>query len=652
MGLIYVDPLNLDDVLSTLSAKPRISLDTETTGTRFDRGDRLFSIVISDGEHEYYFNFGDYPGVSALPRESTRHKLRTFLKDFQGTLYLHNAKYDLWALHMEEIPPPKNVHCTLAVARLQYNEHLKYSLGDCAERIGYQKSDAVEEYVKKHKLWEWEVIPGKKTRVKRKFFGRVPFELISTYAATDARITFHLGTHQESFFTELAKNPNILNPMLVLENEKKFTLTCFEIEKAGVLIDRGYCERTIEFELKGYAASSRQFEELTGVEFVDSYKSIERAFSKFGIRAPLTDKGNPSFTDGFIERLNHPAAKCIQAIRGASKKINSYYRNFLYWADQGGVLHPNIRQSGTATGRVSVVDPALQTIPKKEESADESVQVRKAFIPRKDFLFVEMDYKAMEFRMLVDYAGEKDLARKIMAGHDPHEATAKLVGVDRRTAKTISFGLLYGMGVQKLADSLGVSFPEAQSLKAKYFDALPKVRQFIYNVTKTAKQRGYIRNWLGRRSYFKDPNFAYKAVNYLIQGGGADIVKLAMNQIQDFLVQGGYKTRMVLQVHDAILFEVHESELFLLPDLKRIMEQAYPAKLLPMEVSLEYSYTSWGDLVGGTPVGKTGDKTQGESAQGSGDSPEHLGNENTASVYTGNSRHTGVYSGEVCGAGA
>lgn len=652
MGLIHVDVLSVYDILSALSARPRISLDTETTGLRFDRGDRLFSIVISDGENEYYLNFGEYPEVTPMPRADTMEKIGRFLSNYKGTVYLHNAKFDLWALHMEGISPPKNVHCTQAVARLEYNEHMKYGLSECAERIGFSKSDAVEEYIKKHKLWEWEVIPGKKTRVKRKFFGRVPFELISSYAATDARVTFHLGASQESFFAELAKNPNILNPMLVLENEKKFTLTCFEIEKAGVLIDRGYCERTIEFESKGYEASARQFKELTGVEFVDSYKSIERAFSQFGIRAPLTDKGNPSYTDGFIDKLNHPAAKCIQAIRGASKKINSYYRNFLYWSDEGGVLHPNIRQSGTATGRVSVVDPALQTIPKKEESADEAVQVRKVFVPRENFLFVEMDYKAMEFRMLVDYANEKELATRIMAGHDPHEATAKLVGVDRRTAKTISFGLLYGMGVQKLADSLGVSFTEAQSLKAKYFEALPRVQRFIYDVTRVAKQRGYIRNWLGRRSYFKDVNFAYKAVNYLIQGGGADIVKVAMNQIQDYLVQGGFKTRMVLQVHDAILFELHKSELEIIPELKRIMEQAYPAKILPMEVSLEYSYSSWGDLIGGFPVGEAGDTSQDKSAQGLGDFAKHMGDEDTASMHTGNSRHTSMYSGEICGAGA
>ena len=649
--MILATPENLKDILARLREKTAFSLDTETTGLRFDRGDRLFSIIISDGEEEFYFNFQDYPDTPSLSPQVLK-ELGEFISSTRSTVYMHNAKFDLWALHVEGIAPPENVHCTQAIARLQYNGHLQYGLDACAERIGLKKSDAVEEYIKKHRLWEWEKIPGKKTRVKRKFFGRVPFELISSYAATDARVTFHLGISQEAFFSKLAEDPNILDPKPILENEKKFTLTCFEMEKVGVLIDRGYCERTIEFETGRHDSFARQFKDLTGMEFVDSYKSIERAFSQFGIKAPQTDKGNPSYTDGFISKLNHPAARCIQEIRGASKKVNSYYRNFLYWSDDRGVLHPNIRQGGTATGRISVVDPALQTIPKKEESADESVQVRKAFIVRPDFLFVEMDYKAMEFRMLVDYARERGLAQKIKTGLDPHEATAKLVGVDRKTAKTISFGLLYGMGVQKLADDLGVSFSEAQRLKAKYFEALPNVRQFIYNVTKTAKQRGYIRNWFGRRSYFPDANFAYKAVNYLIQGGGADIVKVAMNEIRKFLAQGNFKTKMVLQVHDAILFEVHKTEMHLIPGLKSIMEKAYPHKLLPMEVSLEYSYTTWGDLVGGAPSGEAGDKAQGEGTQGSWDTPKYLGHENTAGVHSGDSRHPSVYSGEVCGVGA
>lgn len=641
---LVVTKENISQVLQQCSLSKILSLDTETTGLRLDREDRLFAIVICDGTNVFYFNFNTYPNnIPVLTREDCQGLNALFDSDI--TWFIHNAKFDMWALYREGYKPLRNVWCTQALARLEYNEHLKYSLDECVKRIGFFKSDAVEKFIQKHMLFEWEEIPGKKTRAKRKFFGRVPFSIMAPYAEADARIAYSLGIYQQTKLSELGSldpqdNQNILK---VAENEKEFTQTCFEMETRGVCIDEAYCKERIEVESARSREASERFKNITGMELIDSNKSIAKAFEPFGFGVAKTEKGNPSFTDAIIKHIKHPAAEALRDYRTAHKLCNSYYRNLLYWAT-GGVVHPNIRQSGAATGRISITDPALQTIPKKEEGDDEGSKVRRSFIPRPGFCFVEMDYKAMEFRMLVDYACEKELARNILNGMDPHQATADLVGVDRKTAKTISFGLLYGMGTVKLATDLGVELATAKAHKKKYFEALPLVRTFIDKVTHTARQRGFVRNWMGRRSHFPDPDFAYKAVNYVIQGGGADVVKLAMNRMRVFLQ--GYKSKMLLQIHDAVLFEIHFSEMNIITKLKDIMETAYPHRILPMAVSVEYSFHSWGDLLGGIPSEQEArDYLQGKSPQGFEGSSTGLGCKNPTGVHPGDPGYSGLHTG-------
>ncbi len=631
-------------VVQDLSLVNTYALDCETTGINPFQGDRLFAIVICTGTISYYFNFQEYPDLdpSLVLDASHLHKLKRVLEDPSKTFYCHNAKFDMAFLEKEGIELQGKIHCTMAVARILHNNHLSYTLKACVERIGLEKSEAVEEYIRKHRLWEWQEIPGKKTRFKRKFFGRVSFNAMSSYSHTDGKVTFALGQFQRTSIRE--------DETRVYDNETRFTQVAYGIEKTGIRIDPIYCEKAAAHEQARAEEAVKTFEKLTQTKFLDSAKLFTKAFSAVAQSLPKTDKGNTSFDDEALKSLREdpahwPIAEAILCHRDASKKLNSYYRNFLHFADSEGIVHPNIRQSGTATGRVSIVDPALQTVNKEEDKKAE-YSVRKSFIPRDGYFFVEMDYKAMEFRMLIDYAGEGSLAKKILAGLDPHQATADLVRIDRRSAKTISFGLLYGMGVTKLGESLGITTEQARHLKNKYFSALPKVEYFISNVTRTAKERGFVFNWLGRRSYFPDPTFAYKAVNYLIQGGAADAVKAAMNRMHEFLQKK--KSRMVLQIHDAVLFEISFSEIDIIPTLKRFMEEAYPPrKCLPMEVSVEYSLHSWGEL---TKYGEEArDHIQREGFKRSEVHAQYLGGKNSTSGDSGNTRYLGLHQGILCG---
>jgi hypothetical protein len=206
--------------------------------------------------------------------------------------------------------------------------------------------------------------------------------------------------------------------------------------------------------------------------------------------------------------------------------------------------------------------------------------------------------------MMLDYAGEKEVIKKVMEGEDVHQATADAMGVTRKEAKTINFGLLYGMGPGKLAAALGIDYDSAKSLRAKYFRSFPGVKSFIRETTKKGETLGFIRNWAGRLLNVEH-DFAYKLPNYLIQGGCADVIKHAMLELHPFLATT--KSRILLQVHDELLFQIHKDDLHIVPQLKAIMESIYkPQNGMELTASVEHSWKSWSywDKVEGEPRGK------------------------------------------------
>jgi len=297
--------------------------------------------------------------------------------------------------------------------------------------------------------------------------------------------------------------------------------------------------------------------------------------------------------------------KVILEHRDAHKRKKTYFENFLFFADSQNVLHGNLNQAGTATGRFSANDPNMQNLTKEDEDeapseAEMAFPVRRAFIPRPGFCFFMPDFKQMEYRLLLDYANEKEIIRQVMAGVDVHQATANLVGISRKEAKTFNFAFVYGAGVAKLAAQLKRTLEETKRLKYRISDTLPQTSKLIRNVMDSTAQRGFLTNWFGRRYIFPDPKFSYKGPNYLIQGGCADIVKIGMNRCDDFLKN--YKSQMVLNVHDEVVFEMHESELHLCEELCRILSSAYPYKFLPMEVDASHSWKSLHDKVKGFPI--------------------------------------------------
>jgi DNA polymerase-1 len=598
---VLVERNHFEAVIKQLERTGTYGLDTEATGLKAYQGDRLFSVIIADEHDSFYFNFNGSivtPGDKSLLPRAWLDRFKPVFLNPDSVWFIHNAKFDMGILYQEGLEIAGTVHCTQAIGRVIKNNILGgYSLHATAKRYGLEKSEKVEEYVKKHGLYEMLSTPGKKKKSYTPHYDKVPLEVIAPYGEKDAFLTRHIGLQQQKELVELRKRQPINHSSIenIYINERKLTKVCYEMEKNGVKIDRAFCKEALSYELHRSAVAMQSFESMTQTPFIDSNKELAKVFTKMGATFPTTDKGNPSFKDNFLESLDSPVAKCVQEIRDAQKKAGTYYSSFLYYADKRDVIHANMRQDGTEPGRFSYAAPNLQNIPKRGEDKSE-YPVRRAFVPRDGFFFAMLDYDQMEYRLMLNYAavyGDKDLINKIKGGLDVHEATAQTMGVSREHAKTINFGLLYGQGADKLAAALKLPVEQAKSLKRKYFDAIPGVENFLRRVQYTAKKRKHITNWAGRICYLSDPEFAYVMPNHLIQGGCADVVKIAMVRIHDFLRT--FRSRMILQVHDELVFEIAYGEEHLIPALRGIMENVYPAKYLPLTVGVDFSKTSWHD---------------------------------------------------------
>jgi DNA polymerase-1 len=591
---MIVTPQSLDRIIGKLSSKTVLAIDTETTGLYPDRGDRLFSVAISDGEETYYFNFNPATEASyantVIPRTEL-YKFQMLFGDERITWIMHNAKFDMGMFLADGLSFTGRVWDTEVGARIENNSHLAYSLASCGARIGIEKSNEVEKYIEANGLHTSVFIPGKKTMGQKKYFHRVPFDIISRYAEQDVRVTFALYRHQRDFIlSDAAKSPG-RNAMMVMDLESKVTKVCFNMERKGVRIDKGYCSQVIPHEQDKIVKLTQEYSRISGIEFADSNKELENVFIKLGVPIKQTKKGNPSFTDQNLELIDHPIAKVIQDIRTATKRL-TFFHTLLWMADREGVIHANIRQAGTATGRVSITEPNLQQLPSKETC---EFPVRRALIPRDGYSFTMIDYDQMEFKLLLDYIGDMNIIGKVLGGLDVHQATADPVGITRDQAKTTNFAIIYGSGIALLAKNLGKTYAQAKAIKEAVLDSAPSMRRFINAVSTSITYRSdhTIRNWLGRPYRYPDTDFAYRGLNHLIQGGCADAMKIAMVAVDAYLA--GKKSNLLIQVHDELLIEVHHSEPEVPARVREIMSSAYKSRHLPLTCSVEYSSRNWFD---------------------------------------------------------
>lgn len=627
----------LEDFYEATKNAPALAVDTETTGLRPFHGDRVFAVVISDGDSAWYWDCRGRP----LPV-----LIRAVLERKDLILYGHNIKFDAhqffatFGVELDCI-----LHDTAIGARVEFNDHLTYDLGSCLKRIGLAKDDRVMAYVKEHKLKTVEAIPHKKTEREILHFDRVPTWLMFVYACDDARGTFKLAIYQlqkiQAVDALLPETATAMDGVVAVE--RSLSRVVIAMERGGVLVDRAYCQKAIEALSDTISDRRKAFREATGVDFTDSWQKLSKVFPGEKLKWGRTEKGNPSFSSDILETFEHPAAKLVVALRNEKSRVD-FFATFLSEADQLGYVHPSFNSGGTATRRFSSSGPNFQNLTNDEDAPPETWSPRKALIPPPEHVIASFDYKQQEYALMLDYAGEMEVIRQVINGADIHQATADMVGITRRSAKTMNFMLLYGGGLAKIVISLFkasvdfetlqaicfiylyemskhdeykkhcelvrdlpqdvidynlVELRKARDLRNLYFSKLPKVEKFIDAVITAGEQRGYVHNWAGMR-YWCNRRYSYVLPNRIIQGGGAEIGKRAM--VATAALLRGTRSRLFLPVHDELDFYLHRSDLHLHGEIKRLMEIQYPHRHLPMRVDVTHSWENLGDLQDGPPT--------------------------------------------------
>lgn len=613
---------NFDEVVERLKAEPELGLDTETYGLRMYHGDKIFSLILASPTEAYYFNFKQYGDLDQkyfLNAELWRVLNVELFMDESKTWYIQNAaNFDLCMLKASEsIELEGTVWCTKAIGRIVRNDMRSYSLKDQLPLIGLEKDDAVDAYIAEHRLYTTFSRPGKAQKEKYMHFDQVPFEVIAPYGEKDGTGVIALGRYQKEAIVNLDLEQPDLSPDRSLDrvakNEIRLQKTIFRMKNLGVRIDKTYCAKAIIYEEDQYQRGLDTFRKETGTPYRQSPKLFAEVFKSEKESWSYTDKNNPSFDFDALCKFKHPAAKAILQMRDAKSKAD-FYRGFLYHADSNGDVHPNYNPEGTVHGRFSSSEPNFQNLTAEddEETLQGEFVIRRAIIPRPGFVFIMPDYDQMEYKFALEMGCRvveelTEMAGLINGGFDFHDATAKRVlevsgiTIPRKTAKISNFLTLYGGGNGKLAQALGIPLSEARKIREAIFRGMPEIKRYIDAIMTVAEERKYIINWLGRRSHFQFKSESYRAPNYHVSGGCADVVKVAMNRIDTLLLS--QKSRMVMTVHDELPIEVHESELSTAPyQIKAIMEAAFQSEFVPLTAGMEWSAKSLADKVKGFPV--------------------------------------------------
>ena len=484
-------------------------------------------------------------------------QLKPILEDEQIKKIGQNIKYDLtvFANHGIEV---QGVAFDTMLESYTQNSTGRHNMDDLAERYLGHKTIAFEEIAGKGK--------------NQLTFDKIVLDVASEYAAEDADVTMKL--HQ-TLFPELEKTPTLLK--LFNEIEMPLVRVLSHIERNGVLIDpQKLLAQSQEIEQR-LAEVEAEVHQAAGQEFnLASTKQLQEIlFEKLGLPVKKkTPKGAPSTNEEVLDELakeGHIVPKLLIEHRGLSKLKSTYADKLPQMINpKTGRVHTSYHQAVTATGRLSSSDPNLQNIPIRNE---EGRRIRQAFIAREGYKIVAADYSQIELRIMAHLAHDEGMLKAFAEGKDIHRSTAaEIFGVSleevtneqRRNAKAINFGLIYGMSEFGLSNQLGISRQEARTYMDAYFNRYPNVLQFMTDIKANAAEQGYVETLLGRRLYLpeiKSSNGMRRkaaervAINAPMQGTAADIIKVAMIGI-DKMIFGDENIKMIMQVHDELVFEV------------------------------------------------------------------------------------------------
>ena len=560
--------------LEKLSSAEMITFDTETTSLDYMAAELVgVSFAVVAGEAAYVPIAHNYEGApTQLSLETVLRGIKPILEDPSIKKIGQNMKYDMSVMGKYGVE----------IQGLAYDTMLEsYVLNSVASR--HNMDDLALKYLGRTTI-HFEDIAGK--GAKQLTFNQVDLEVAGEYAAEDADITLQL--HQ-TIWPRLSESEKLRSVFEKIELPLVGVLS--RIERNGVLLDtdllakhsEALAVRIVELEEEAYSLAGEEFN-------LGSPKQLQQIFFE-KLKLPVirkTPKGQPSTAEPVLQELAHdyPLPKVIMEYRGLTKLKSTYTDQLPKQVHEStGRVHTSYHQAVAATGRLSSKDPNLQNIPIRTE---EGRRVRKAFIAAPGYKLIAADYSQIELRIMAHLSKDDGLLKAFKDGLDIHSATASEVfghpieevkDFERRSAKAINFGLIYGMSAFGLARQLSIPRGDAQDYIDLYFERYPGVRAYMDSVREQAAGDGYVETIFGRRLYLPDitaSNFQRRqgaeraAINAPMQGSAADIIKLAMIDVDSWLMDSGIDAKMIMQVHDELVLEVRED---LVPKVMAVVDE-------------------------------------------------------------------------------
>ncbi|MDR1451163.1 MAG: DNA polymerase I [Helicobacteraceae bacterium] len=586
-SVLIAEETELLDAIDAIEQGAIVAFDTETDSLD-SRSARLVGFSFASREDRGYYAAIGHRYLGAPRQISLSAAKAAIAKLFaKAKIVGQNLKFDLLvlrhALGLDNLPIEND---TLLIAWLI----------DPEKPIGLD--DLAKNYL------NHETISFKSVTKGLRGFDETDLDAACRYASEDAVMTFRLYP----ILLDLLKTKDEAALNVLREIELPFMRVLLDLEDAGLEIDAPFFTALQTKTQEEIAISSERIYKLAGEKFnLNSTQQLGVAlFDRLKLPSGKKTKTGYSTDESVLSALaeKYPIASEILSYREMTKLKSTYIEPLLAIAARSKRVHTRFSQTGTATGRLSSSEPNLQNIPARTETGR---QIRRGFVAKSGFAFLSADYSQIELRLLAHFSGDPTLIEAFKNRRDIHLETAKALFGDRaesmrHIAKSVNFGLIYGMGQRKLSADVGISANEAKEVIADYFSKFPTIKSYIDGVKRDAHKYGFVSTLLGRRRYFDFENardqyvaaYEREAVNTLFQGSAADLIKLAMLNLHRVFC-GDDRIKMALQIHDELLFETREdfaNEAALI--IKREMQNAYALKA-PIEVSVSRA-KNWAEL--------------------------------------------------------
>lgn len=553
---------DLSDLISKISPLKEFCFDTETTSiSALDSELVAISFSWKKGEG-YLIHFNE----NREETQSILEKLKPVFENEKTLKIGQNLKFDIQVLANYGLEVKGPIFDTM-LAHYLLEPDLRHNMDFLSETYLSYKPVSIESLI------------GEKGK-NQKNMRSVPVEKILEYATEDADVTFQL----KELFAPRLKEEGMSE--LAEKIEMPLVSVLADIERTGVLVDEGNLKSITGQLITDILTLEKEIYDLAGTEF--NISSPKQLGDILFIRLKLDDKARVTKTKQFstneeiLQRISgkHPIIGKVLEYRGLKKLLSTYVEALPLLINKStGRIHTSFNQAVASTGRLSSNNPNLQNIPVRDERGRE---IRKAFVPAKGHVFFSADYSQIELRLMAHLSGDKSMIADFLSGNDIHAATAsKIFKVDikdvtremRSRAKTANFGIIYGISSFGLSERLNIGRSEAKELIDGYFSSYPGVKVYMDESIKKARDLGYVTTMFGRRRYARDihsrnqvvrGNAERNAINAPLQGTAADIIKIAMIEIHNRLKRENLKAKMILQVHDELIFEVLPEELEIL----------------------------------------------------------------------------------------